>query len=191
MLNNFYFDIQPKFNNSISNLKLVILLNPGLIHATREYKSSAVFSASADFRRSSPARVSPFVPWKEDLSITLLASQSSVCIYWPCALLLAGTIFAIPTASTETTPPWGSLLGSQWWGCLNACFLPLVFIVNVLSQLLSQVSRLLRAGLGTKPPFISMFLWERSFQGPDIQMKRVFFFWKIHSPPVKLGSVTL
>lgn len=163
---------------------MVILLNPDLIKATPEDKSSALFSASADLRRSRPAWGSPFGPWEEDLSITLLASQFSVCIHWPCPLSLAGTIFAISPASTEATTHWGSLLGSQWRGCLSAFFLLLVLTVNVLSQLLSQVSRLLRAGLGTKPPFISWFLWERSFQGPDIQMKRVFFFWKIHSSPV-------
>ena len=82
---------------------MVILLNPDLIKATPEDKSSALFSASADLRRSRPAWGSPFGPWEEDLSITLLASQFSVCIHWPCPLSLAGTIVAISPASTEAT----------------------------------------------------------------------------------------
>ena len=153
----------------------MVLVVTGLVQFLRQ---KGPFFAAATWKK---VRV---CSWEEDLSITLLASQFSVCIHWPCPLSLAGTIFAISPASTEATAHWGSLLGSQWRGCLSAFFLPLVFTVTVLSQLLSQVSRLLRAGLGTKPPFILWFLWERSFQGPDIQMKRVFFFWKIHSPPV-------
>lgn len=71
-------------------------------------------------------------------------------IQWSCPLCIAGTIFTDTPATTETTHG-ASLLCSGETAGVRSCFLPLVFIVNVLSPLLSQENRRWRAGLGAKP----------------------------------------
>ena len=144
----------------------------------------ALLSTNAGFfGRSNPEGGWPFGPWEgpshhpASFLVLFLCLHSAVlsplcCRYYLC------------WHQTETTHC-ASWLCSWQTARLPGCFLPLIFIVNVLSQLLPQVSRHLRAGLGAKLPFISPFLWERRLEGPESQMRRAF-----GRQPCKLGSMT-
>lgn len=154
----FSFDSQWDFCNSqlpSPSLPWNWGLNQGCINTTLENKSSAWACLTRQIWEDWGLLEHDFGLWRHcQLHWNTAAEEPclSVCLQFG-PLSVAGSL------STETS----SLCTSRIMFpavSMQRCLLPWVFIVNVLSQMLSEVNRFLRASLGIKPPFILQFLWE-------------------------------